>query len=86
MALNRTHFYIFSSRRNGTKWIGLKFHFPLLWFSIKGYEVVQNWNEFEDIVTWIEMDICLGYYIDKYFGNLSYNWSKVHLGFPDQDI
>jgi hypothetical protein len=30
MALNRTHFYIDSSRRNGTKWIGLKFHFPLI--------------------------------------------------------
>ena len=83
MALNRTHFYIYYARRNGTKWIGLKFHFPLLWCSIKGYKVVQNRNEFEEIAAWIEMAICLGYYTNKYFGHLSYNWSNVHLGFPE---
>jgi hypothetical protein len=30
MDLNRTHFYIDSSRRNETKLIGLKFQFPLI--------------------------------------------------------
>jgi hypothetical protein len=59
VASTRTHLYIDSLRRNGTKWLGLRFHFPLLWCALNNYRSVQHWNEFEEIATWVEVECCL---------------------------
>jgi hypothetical protein len=42
IALSRGALYINSLKRHGNRWIGLRFHYPLLWCSTKQYRLFFN--------------------------------------------
>jgi len=56
MVITRSQFYINSLKRNGTKWLGLTFHYLLIWCGGKIYKIDALWNEHEETVVWMEVD------------------------------
>ena len=58
---SRTYFYVNSLQRNGTQWLGLRFHFLLLWCSKKDYSVTGQWNDFAESSSWMKVVCHLGF-------------------------
>jgi hypothetical protein len=85
LALNRTSVYANSLLRYGTKWIWLRFHFPIIWCLSKFYKALVTWNEEEERTQWIHMDKILGYYNTRKFGNPTFDWGAIHVGIAEED-
>jgi hypothetical protein len=49
LAMERAEFYATSLRKIGVHWIGLRFHFPLIWCPTRAYRVITEWDEFIEI-------------------------------------
>jgi hypothetical protein len=80
LALNRASFYANSLLRYKTRWIGLQFHFPIIWFPRRFYRAPVTWNEEEERTQWIQMDMTLGYYNTGEFGHPTFDWGKYMQG------
>jgi hypothetical protein len=74
LALNRETFYTNSLMRYGTRWIRLRFHFPIIWFPIWFYRASVIRNEEEERAQWIQLDITLGYYNLGDYGHPTFDW------------
>jgi hypothetical protein len=73
LILNRASFYANSLLRYGTRWIGLRFHFPIIWCPSQFYRAPITWDEEEERTQWLQMDRTLGYYNTGEFGHPTYD-------------
>jgi hypothetical protein len=78
--LARKNLYLDSLRRNQTTWIGVQFHFPLPWCTKKFYISIHRWNEFNEIVVWVEIEKQWGYHEEIDSWNEDCNWSHLPAG------
>lgn len=73
----KANLYINSLCRNGTKWLGLRFYILLLWYRRKNYSAPEQWDEFIEMTTWMEVDRCLGFCSKIGVGHPSYSWTTT---------
>jgi len=85
LALNRALFYVNSLMRHGVRWIGMRFHYPIIWCQILFYRAPTKWEERDEITycTWV--DKSLGYYDPEEFRHLAFNWEDLHARIPEQE-
>jgi hypothetical protein len=80
LAFNMASIYPNSLLRYGNRWIGLRFHFPIIWCPSRFYRAPITWDEEEERTSWLQMDRTLSYYNTGEFGHPTYDWGAVHEG------
>jgi hypothetical protein len=81
----RAKLYANSLRRTDIIWMGLRLFYHLIWCPTRAYIITIEWDEFNELVQWTQVEINLGFYTLDESGHLSYNWSDIHVGFLDID-
>jgi hypothetical protein len=85
LALNQASFYANSLLRYGSRWLGLRFHFPIIWCPNRFYKATTAWDEEEERLQWLQMERALGYYNAGEFGHPTYDWGAVHAGIAEEE-
>jgi len=78
MALTRATYHLNYFKRYSTRWIGPRFHYPLIWCRTRIYMIKFQWNDFEELTNWVEVDNKLGYYEATYLGYVAFIWTNLH--------
>jgi hypothetical protein len=73
LALNRATFYANSLMRHGARWIGMRFHYPVIWCPSHFYRAPTKWVEQDELTYWTHVDKTLGYYDPREYGHPTFN-------------
>lgn len=84
-SMARAELCVDSMKRNSTRWLGLIFHYPLIWCPARVYRITLQWDEFNEFAQWTQVDWTLGFYTSEVFGHPPYNWSDIRAGIPERE-
>ena len=59
-------------------WLGLRFHYPMIWWPANLYKPVYELTEVEETEAWQEIVTTKGYWLAGYDMAKAYNLSEIH--------